>query len=270
MFRHVLVSIVGLSVLAAVLIPPARAGTVVFEDDFSTNPLTSGKWTDLRREYGDPDSELVWNAADESFDLAKGTPWPGGSGGYAEASIATPDSGWTAAFDYRAPDDGIGGTLGCYFNGKLETPDERRPVVLGYYLVIDNAQNAGDPVEGYVGLLRRSTIPEPHELADLLAWVADDRTSGDSWHHVEISVDEGNVRVYLDDMLHPILEHSITGFDDSWQGLGFFAATRETDFAIDNVVVTRAVPLPSSSGLTALGLLGVFLMARRRLRKRAS
>jgi len=50
--------------------PDSPALTLVFSDDFSTDPNTNGQWT-IHRTNGDPNNEAAWDSAKQSWDLTR-------------------------------------------------------------------------------------------------------------------------------------------------------------------------------------------------------
>src|SRR5215813_9256946 len=44
--------------------------TLVFSDDFSTDPNTNGQWT-IHRSFGDPNSEAVWDSTRQAWALTR-------------------------------------------------------------------------------------------------------------------------------------------------------------------------------------------------------
>lgn len=210
-----------------------------FGDDFSTNPLTSGKWREFFQDIDGPADALVWDEQDGNFALAIGTPTfgsPWGSSGWMSAEYELPDSGWTAELDYRSGGGTLSDGLLIHFNSEVETLNGN-PVIKGYFVFLDNFQNGWDPASNFVGLYYIDWLSSPSTLPDRLDWVSDSRTRDDTWHHLKIDVEDGRVRVYIDDMSTPILDHVVSDYDLSRNGFGIGALTRTDDFIIDNVEI---------------------------------
>src|SRR3954447_13450451 len=51
--------------------PDSSPLTLVFSDDFSTDPNTNGQWT-IHRYSNDPVNEAAWDSARQAFDLTRG------------------------------------------------------------------------------------------------------------------------------------------------------------------------------------------------------
>ena len=240
----------------------AQAG-VVFSDDFSTNPLTNGKWGDFYRQNGDPGNELVWNSTLGAFDLTSTGP----GAGFAVANHSLQSRNWVMEYDYRVGGGGSGDGYGFSFYSANDTVGGNR-TLQGYWVFFDTFQNSWDPYSHYIGLSKRLTATVTPPIHTSLAAVADARTEDDRWHHVKVAFDEGRLRLFVDDMSTALLDHTIAGMDYTRDGISFFALGNNNYHRIDNVALSVAVPLPASAW-TGLGLLGGIGVAAFRRRRRA-
>lgn len=212
-----------------------------FVEDFSTNPLTNGKWTDFSTDVRGPGGALIWDEANERFVLADGSPTFGndwGFGGSMWADYELPDSGWTAELDYWVG----GGTApgGLSPSDGLLLAFNAEPVpggVNGYFVFLDNFRNSWDPDTGFVGLYYINQPPAPWNLPNRLDWVDDGRGRDAQWHHLKIDVEGSRVRVYIDDMVAPILDDTISEYDLSRKRFGLLGLSRTDDILVDNVTI---------------------------------
>ncbi len=212
-----------------------------FEDDFSTNPWTNGRWRDFYQDVRGPGDALVWDEAQGQLALTKGSSSFGSSWGFNGmlwADYELPGSGWTAELDYwvgggtapggLSPSDG----LLISFHGEPVTGG-----VNGYFVFLDNFRNGWDPDTGFVGLYHIDGTPSPSNLPERLDWVDDGRGRDGQWHHLKLDVLDGRIRVYIDDMSNPILDHTVSDFDGSRSGFGLMGMTRTDDILVDDVSI---------------------------------
>lgn len=220
--------------------PDSPALTLVFSDDFSTDPNTNGQWT-IHRHAGDPSTEAVWDSAKQAFDLVR----PAGSRGAAVfANYELTATTWNAEFRYRAGK--LGGLLyggdgfvfmfyknkaaygipaaGAYKGFELSSG----PTVKGYGLQFDNYIQGCDPSPtDYYALIQDDvcTFLGGHEFD----WIGDN-----TWHLVQFAFAEGGIRITIDG--ESTLDTQLANPDYSFNGIGFGAGTGSAygNYEIDN------------------------------------
>jgi len=266
-------ALIAASVLAMVPCTPSLADTAVtvFEDNFSSDPGTNGKWHDLVRANGDPTTELVWDPVDESLYLTMGGY---GQTGWLWASHSLTERDWTMDLRYKTGggSGGDGIVLAFYaspavINGGLSQQ--------GYWVHLDTFQNFWDPPAPYVGLSARLYGDGPPPSAFAHTGV-DSRVGDNQWHDFRVDFEEGRVRVYLDDMNQAVLDHFIPAMDYSRDGISIWGGSggRNNQHVIDGVKLFLpdagpSVPVPEPATATILGAatLGVAAAVRRRRAK---
>lgn len=218
--------------------------TLVFSDDFSTDPNSNGLWT-IHRYDNDPKNEAYWSATSQSWHLTRANTYK------AVAVFANYDltaTGWKAEFDYRVGKlGGFGGGgdgfvfmfyknkgaygrpgYGQFMGFELVTP--YIVPVQGYGLKFDNYFNQEcDPTENsYIGLIEDTTCQQ------IKVFREDDRTGDGLWHSVDFTYSDGQIKVKID--TDPAWNGDLRTTDYSFSGIGFGAGTGSAvaDHEIDN------------------------------------
>ena len=228
--------------------PPAQPNyTLVFSDDFSTDPNTNGKWTVFRRQ-GDLSKEGFWSSSAQAWFLTRqslnlataafanyeltATTWkvdfrykvnngPGGADGFIfmfykdKGAYGTPDSGSYMAFQTRNPDN------------------SKNPVA-GYGLQFDTFQYTGcDPLtrQNYVALVKDVICDSARVYAPF------DEIDDNVWHSVEFRFTEGRMACVIDGTTLQGL--TLSDPDYTHTGIGFGAGTgaQVSDQVIDDFQV---------------------------------
>jgi hypothetical protein len=209
--------------------------SLVFADDFSTDPNTNGLWT-LHRKVGDLANEAVWDPTAHSWHLTHAV------GNLAVAVFANYDltaTEWQVRFRYRVGRSGgqSGGGDGFVFmfykdkdaygvpdSGSymgFEVLDPRRGTipVVGYGLQFDNFSYHGcDPtLNDYIAIIRDAVCNSA------LVWREDDRTNDNTWHTVQVTFREGAIKVVIDEETTWNLKLDNPNY--TFSGVGFGAGT---------------------------------------------
>ena len=220
--------------------PNSSPLTLVFSDDFSTNPNTNGQWT-IHRSFGDPKTEASWDAAGQGWDLVR----PATSRGVAVfANYELTATTWRAEFRYRVGNlgglqNGGDGFVFMFYKNKAAygTPASgyqkgfelsNGTDVKGYGLQFDNYIQGCDPSPtDYYALIRDNVCSflGGHEFD----WIGDN-----NWHLVEFAFAEGGIRITIDG--ETTLETQLADPDYSFSGIGFSAGTGSAygTYEIDN------------------------------------
>lgn len=213
--------------------PVTHDFTLVFSDDFSTNPNSNGQWTVFRRQ-GDVNQEGYWDATNHVWYLTRPTK------DLAIAAFANYEltaHAWKANFRYRIDKTGKGadGFVLMFYKdkGAYGTPDSgtymgfqiRDPTggvdkpVLGYGLQFDTYQYIGcDPLqENYVAIVE-DVICSSAKVYRPFAYVDDNL-----WHAVEFTYTNRHIECTIDGtIVHGfVLENP----DYTYTGIGFGAGT---------------------------------------------
>jgi len=218
-----------------------RSLSLVFADDFSTDPNTNGQWT-IHRYADDPASEAKWSPSHHSWHLTR----PATDRGVAVfANYDLTATVWKAEFRYRVSklggvNGGGDGFVFMFYKNKnaYGTPAFGTPMgfqlsngsaVPGYGLEFDNYFSAGcDPTSNrYIGLVQ-------DDICNSLIFREDDRTDDDTWHDVEFHFRDGTIRVAIDGEV--LFGFRLTNPDYGFSGIGFGAGTGSAvaDHEIDN------------------------------------
>jgi Bacterial lectin len=221
--------------------------TLVFSDDFSTDPNSNGLWT-IHRYDDDPENEAYWNAAGEIWHLTRVNDTYKAVAVFANYDLTATE--WKAEFDYRVgrlggiADGGDGFVFmfykdkAAYAHGKpgfgefmgfeLSTPGI--VPVKGYGLRFDNYYNPGecDPTRNTFIALVQDTVCSPK------IWGEDDRTNDGLWHTVEFTYSNGQFKIKIDNT--PAWNAKLQDPDYRFSGVGFGAGTGAAvaDHEIDN------------------------------------
>lgn len=247
------------AVTAGIAPTSARAGTVVFAEDFSTDPNINGRWTIYRSANNDTANEVSWDATQGVVHVVR--PVVGRAAAlFARYDLTSPR--WEAEFRYRigggaSPGDGLvfmffkdrspfgpvagGGALGFRPNdGSLRA---------GYGIEFDAHQNpefGGEPATPHIALIQDyADRPGSH-----LATKQDNRAADGLWHTALIGFDQGRVSISIDQT--PVLSHTLTAPSYAFTGVGFSAGTGAdvNDHVIDSVILRDLSGLPPSPTAT--------------------
>ena len=231
-----------------------NSASVVFSDDFSTDPNTSGHWQIYRKDSGDTANEASWSSADGDFYLTRAAPWRAAA---AVASYQLTATSWQAQFRYRvgggSGSDGFtfmfykdgasfgapacGGLLGFHnWNGTGDASCAPYSTVAGYGIEFDTwlnpaADGINDPSSSHVALIKDS-------VANHLAYVNDSQIADNVWHDALVQFDSGHVTVSIDG--GPVLDYTISNPDYTYSRVGFSAGTAlgNDNHVIDDFVLT--------------------------------
>ncbi len=218
----------------------ASQSTLVFSDDFSTDPNTNGQWT-IHRHAGDPNTEAVWDSFRQVWHLTLDRT------DRAVAVFANYDltaKSWRAEFRYQA--DNLGGLQqggdGFVFmfyknNAAYGTPASGAEKgfevgygtpVAGYGLQFDNYIQGCDPqTSNYFALIQ-------NDVCTFLVSRAYDWIGANNWHVVHITFAEGRIKISIDGEI--TLNTQLRDPDYSFSGIGFGAGTGSAygDYQIDD------------------------------------
>jgi len=222
--------------------PDASPLTLVFSDDFSTDPNTSGQWT-IHRTNGDPNNEAAWDSAKQSWDLTRSAT---GRGAAVFANYELTATTWRAEFRYRVT--GLGGlqnggdgfvfmfykneaAYGIPSPGAAKGFEVNYLGVKGYGLQFDNYIQEFDPCDpprtDYYCLIQ-------DDVCTFLGGRASDWTGQSDWHLVQLAFAEGRVKISIDGVV--TFTTQIADPDYSFSGVGFGAGTGDAygTYEIDN------------------------------------
>jgi hypothetical protein len=203
--------------------------TLVFSDDFTTNPNTNGLWT-IHRYDRDSTTQAVWDKAAHAWHLTL----PANNKGVAVfANYELTATTWKAEFDYRAAklgglqNGGDGFVFMFYKNkGAYGTPAfgasmgfqlSNGAPVAGYGMKFDNYIEGCDPASrDFVALIQ-------DDMCTVLAVQQGDWADGNVFHKAQVLYTEGSLTVAVDG--YTILNYELTDPDYSFSGVGFGAGT---------------------------------------------
>ena len=218
--------------------------TLVFADDFSTDPNTNGRWT-IHRYANDLDNEAFWDATNQTWHLTGAHDYLGVAV-FANYELTATD--WRAEFRYRVTKDGglTGGGDGFVFmfykdKGAYGVPAFGAAMgfeladngtftpVAGYGLEFDYYFNEGcDPTHRkYFGLVEDS-------VCNSLTFRRDRRMRDTLWHTLQLKFTDGKVRLWGDG--RTIWRYPLPTHNFGFSGVGFGAGTgwAYADFEIDD------------------------------------
>jgi hypothetical protein len=218
--------------------PPVPAYTLVFSDDFSTDPNSNGKWKIFRRQNV-LTKEGYWNSTEQDWYLTTQSP------NLATAAFANYEltaKTWKVDFRYRVDNGPMGADGFCLmfykdkgaYGGPHGIPDsgdykafqtrmsknnnEDNPVP-GYGLQFDTWDNYGcDPQQvNFVGIIKDKMCDS--SLVDRpFAKIEDD-----VWHSVEFTYSNGRCSCTIDNST--VMGFSLSDADYTYTGIGFGAGT---------------------------------------------
>jgi hypothetical protein len=207
--------------------------TLVFSDDFATDPNNNGKWTVFRRQ-NNINAEGYWDAPSQTWYL---TTKRNDLATAAFANYELTSTVWKATFRYKVDshpggadgfcfmfykDKGAYGVpdSGSYMAFQTRNPDNSKNPVPGYGVEFDTYHGTGcDPLDtDYIGIIEDETCNTQIVYQPLA--IIDDNT----WHAVEFRFTDGRVACFVDGKL-------LHGFyfpdpDYTYTGIGFGAGTR--------------------------------------------
>jgi hypothetical protein len=202
--------------------PPGSEKSVVFEDDFETDPFP--RWEPVRRTAWD------WARADGSrvFELAKNVPL--------DESVRAPFNRnlveGVVVEDFQFDVD-LRSTTRDY-------PNQSLCLFFGYR----------DPEHMYYVHFGRTTSDTSNQVFIVNGQdrtpISTQTTSGttwdEGWHHARVvrKVDEGTIDVYFDDMTEPAMTATDTTFAAGQVGIGSFDDTGQFDNVVLRDVVSRS------------------------------
>jgi hypothetical protein len=207
--------------------------SLVFFDDFSTDPNINGKWTIHRYREKRGDTEAFWDATSQTMHLTKAFQYR------AAAMFANYDltaTQWKASFRFKIGGFGgvNGGGDGLVFMFYKDKDAYGQPAygtdmgfaiidggtikgVDGYGLDFDNYFSVCDPTSvSYVGVVQ-------DEICRSLAFAEDSRVGDKAWHTVDVRFKNGSLRVAIDG--DTVLSYNIPRIDYTFAGIGFGAGT---------------------------------------------
>ena len=204
--------------------PNSSPLTLVFSDDFSTNPNTNGQWT-IHRYVGDPNTEAVWDSSRQAFDLLLPATYRAVA---AFANYELTATTWKAEFRYRAgklggvQNGGDGFIFMFYKNkGAYGTPAfgaekgfslSNGITVKGYGLQFDNYIQGCDPSPtDYYSLIQ-------DDVCSFLGGHEFDWIGTNNWHLVQIAFFEGTIRISIDG--ETTLDTTLSDPDYAFSGVG--------------------------------------------------
>lgn len=180
--------------------------SIVFCDDFSSNPNTNGLWT-IFRGHGDAQNESSWDeelralfltrAADSKYALVL-------------ANYDLTAKQWTATFRYKVGGgDGADGFAFWFYRAADDS-------FTGYEIEFDSYYNAnnGDHSANHIAI---------KEDGKHLVYVDDSRTEDDTWHQVEVKFSNGRLTIFIDNSM--LLDYLLENPDYTYPGIGFSART---------------------------------------------
>jgi hypothetical protein len=232
----------------------ASDGDAVFikYDDFSSNPNSNGKWSDIYRYGGDTTREFNWSSGSQSLFLTRSTAVNLGGG----ATFATIDpaweNGWAMSFRYR-----IGGgtgadgmALGLFHEGNLRNSSgggsSLSVAKAGYAVELDGDGSTNDPSNNHIAVVQTSTADGPNGY-DHLAHFNTGATEDNAWHTLAVRFLGTSVRVDLDGT--QVTTHS-DSFDKTFRRILFGASTggSTNNHEIDDVFLRKlANPEPAGA-----------------------
>ncbi len=179
--------------------------SLVFADDFSTDPNTNGQWT-IHRYVDDPTTEAVWSATKQTWHLTRPFEYLA-TAVFANYELTATE--WRARFRYKVGQLGgvFGGGDGFIFMFYKDKGAYGKPAygtwmgfelyfatpVPGYGLEFDNYDSGTcDPTpNNYIGLVQDS-------VCHSLTFLEDSRTGDNIWHLVEFRFKNGLISVAID------------------------------------------------------------------------
>ena len=223
--------------------------SVVFSDDFSTDPNLSGLWRIHRRHPDDMSNEASWDPDSQTFYLTR----PARDRAVAIfADFPLTAAHWEASFRYRVgggsgadglvflfyKDENAYGVPGCGGSLGFQIAPSCYPQtdIAGYGIEFDGyynppSHNIGDPSGNHIALVKDS-------VSNHLTHADDLRTEDDQWHDAIIQFEDGHVTVVVDGGI--VLDYVIPAPDYTHSGVGFSAATglRSNNHIIDDFRLT--------------------------------
>jgi len=220
--------------------PNASPLTLVFSDDFSTNPNTNGLWT-IHRYANDPNTEASWDGAKQAWDLVR----PATSRGVAVfANYDLTATTWRAEFRYRVGNlgglkQGGDGFVFMFYKNKaaygIPASGYQKGFELsngtdvrGYGLQFDNYLQTCDPSStDYYAIIKDN-------VCTILGGLEFDWIGDNNWHLVQVAFAEGGIRITIDG--ETTTDSQIEDPDYSFSGIGFSAGTGSAygTYEIDN------------------------------------
>ncbi len=215
-------------------LPKAKPMTLVFSDDFSANPNSSGKWTCFRRQ-NDLNNEGAYNSTEQCWDLTHNKV---NLALAAFANYELKSHVWKAQFRYRQVGNKGDGFVFMFYKDKSAygVPDS------GTYMGFETRDIAGHtfPVSGY-GLkfdlyeysgcdeLNVDYIALIHDAVcnTAFGYRPDSRVGDGQWHTVVLSFTDGRIQLQIDNetLWYAGLSDSCNGGYDAFSGVGFGAGT---------------------------------------------
>jgi len=200
--------------------PNASPLTLVFSDDFSTNPNTNGLWT-IHRYAGDPNTEASWDRAGQGWDLTRPATYRAAA---VFANYELTATTWRAEFRYRVgnlgglkeggdgfvfmfyKDKGAYGTPAAGAEKGFEVTNGRE--AKGYGLQFDNyIQGCDPPPNPYYAIIK-------NDVCSFLGGREFDWIGDNNWHLVQIAFAEGGIRITIDG--ETTLDTQLENFDYSF------------------------------------------------------
>lgn len=200
--------------------------SIVFCDDFSTNPNTNGLWTVIRAQ-GDGKNEASWDEGIRALFLTRAAD---GKAAAIFANYELTSKQWNAKFKFKVGGgNGADGFVFMFYKKKesftngncgslcFQTSDSSVP---GYGVEFDNYYNdhLSDPSANHIAIIEGS-------VDNHLIYVDDSRMEDNIWHKAEVSFDNGRVTVFIDGSM--VLDYRLENPNYAYTGIGFSAATGE-------------------------------------------
>ena len=186
----------------------------LFEDDFSTNPNTNGKWR-IYRYYGSSYQEGYWSGSD--FYLTRNVD-SRSCAAFANFDLIV--TKWRAEFDLKiGGGDGADGLVFMFYKDESVYGRPKAGHTLGFESVNGKSVGYGIEFNEY-----RDHIAVIKDYANNhLISISDNKIDDNAFHRIVIEFIDGEITLYRDGEL--IIHYTISDMDYTYQGIGFCAAT---------------------------------------------
>ena len=204
--------------------------TLVFSDDFSTDPNSNGKWS-VHRYADDSNGEAVWDTMAKTWHLTRPTV-SRAAAVFANYELTATE--WKAQFRYRVgklggDHNGGDGFVFMFYKDKNAYGQPEAGSSLGFEVYPDTAvQGYGVEFDNYYTLFcdpsENRHIALIHDVVcNELAFVDDERTGDNRWHTAQVKFISGLISIEIDGAT--VLWFQLAHPNLTFSGIGFGAAT---------------------------------------------
>jgi len=200
------------------------AQTIDFQDDFSTNPNTNGKWS-IFRYANDSNYEAYWSAGEGNWYLTRN------SGDKAAAVFAKYElkaQRWQAKFNFKITGgNGADGFVFMFYKNKSAYGRPQPGGSLGFVLSPNETAVAGYGLEfdtyGDYGISSPHIAIIKDTQKNHLTYLTSSNLRTSTYHNVEVNFQSGIIQVIFDGA--QVMNYTIPNMDYTYSGIGFSSAT---------------------------------------------